>query len=240
MGAKGFVQWARQWIRGLDGWLMIAALAIVVVGWGFIEIAELVLEGETHRIDDALLMALRVDGDPSDPLGALWVEELGRDMTALGGYGVLTMMVLAVIGYLYLVSQYGAILFVLVASLGGLVVTHVLKDLFGRPRPDLVSHLSHVSSPSFPSGHSMMAATIYLTLGSLLARLVVGKKLKLYFIGLAMVIAFLVGLSRVYLGVHYPSDVLAGWAGGLIWGLICWSAARYFRLQGRLSGQDQD
>src|SRR5205085_9940078 len=103
---------------------------------------------------------------------------------------------------------------------------------FDRPRPSVVPHLSHVMTSSFPSGHSLLSAVVYLTLGSLLARLVGPPRLKLYFLGVAVLLSFLVGLSRVYLGVHYPTDVLAGWAAGLTWAVLCWLLARYLQHRG--------
>jgi undecaprenyl-diphosphatase len=115
---------------------------------------------------------------------------------------------------------------VIVAVVGGQVLSTLLKYFIDRPRPDIVHHLSHVYTTSFPSGHSMMSAVVYLTLGALLARFVPQRALKLYFIGLAMFLTFLVGVSRVYMGVHWPTDVLAGWTAGLVWAIACWLVAR--------------
>jgi undecaprenyl-diphosphatase len=112
------------------------------------------------------------------------------------------------------------------------LLSTLLKDVFDRPRPSVVPHLSYVATSSFPSGHSLMAAVVYLTLGSLLARLVQSARLKLYFLSVAVVLACLVGMSRVYLGVHYPTDVLAGWAAGLAWAVLCWLLARYLQQRG--------
>jgi undecaprenyl-diphosphatase len=123
---------------------------------------------------------------------------------------------------------------VLVATFGGLILSSLLKGLFERPRPQLVPHLSHVYTTSFPSGHSMLSAVVYLTLGTLLARLVQHRYLKIYFLVLALLLTFLVGLSRVYMGVHYPTDVLAGWTAGLAWASVCWLAARYLQQRGKV------
>src|SRR5215510_15424411 len=100
------------------------------------------------------------------------------------------------------------------ATGGGLVVASLIKDLVARPRPDILMHSVYVSSFSFPSGHAMMSAVTYLTLGALTAREFKRPLLKAYVMALAVIVTLLVGLSRVYLGVHWPSDVLAGWSLG--------------------------
>src|SRR5207302_4145258 len=120
----------------------------------------------------------------------------------------------------------------LVATLGGFLISGLLKNHYERPRPAVVPHLSYVYSSSFPSGHSMLSAVIYLTLGSLLARLAERRRLKIYCVAVAMLLTFLVGVSRVYLGVHYPTDVLAGWAAGLAWAVLCWLVTRYLQRHG--------
>jgi undecaprenyl-diphosphatase len=124
------------------------------------------------------------------------------------------------------------VLLLLAATVGGILLNDVLKGLFGRPRPDTALHLTEVRSLSFPSGHAMESAIIYLTLAALMARLVQGRTLRLYVLAVAALVTLLVGLSRVYLGVHYPSDVLAGWTAGLAWALLCWTTASYLQRRG--------
>src|SRR3954470_7238136 len=131
-----------------------------------------------------------------------------------------------------MVRKYHAMWLVLIASFGGLLLSTGLKSLVDRPRPQLVPHLSQVYTSSFPSGHSMMSAIVYLTLGSLLARLVPSRPVKVYCMFVAMGLTFLVGISRVYMGVHYPTDVLAGWTAGLVWALLVWLAARALQRRG--------
>jgi undecaprenyl-diphosphatase len=121
---------------------------------------------------------------------------------------------------------------VLAASAGGLIISSLLKHEFERRRPSVVPHLATVYTSSFPSGHSMMASAVYLTLGALLTRIVPERSAKVYFIAVAILVAILVGLSRVYLGVHYPTDVLAGWTAGSVWALVCWQVARYLQQRG--------
>lgn len=214
----------------------IAMLVVMALGaaclWFFVVLAEEVVEGDTHRIDRAVLLALRNPGDLSDPIGPGWVEELGRDFTALGGVGLLTMITLAVAGYLWLARKHGAMVLVLVSVGGGQLLSTLLKQGFDRSRPDLVSHESIVYTASFPSGHSMMAAVTYLTLGALLARVEERRRVKIYLITLAITVTVLVGISRVYLGVHWPTDVLAGWAAGATWAALCWLAAVLLQRRG--------
>lgn len=223
---------AVAWLRATDLVVLVVALVGVLALWAFVEIADEVRDGESRGIDEWVVRALRDPSDPSDPIGPPWVEEAFRDLTALGGATVLGLVTAAVVGYLLLVRKYHAVALVLVAALGGLALGGLLKGAFDRPRPDVVPHLSHVRTASFPSGHSMLSAVIYLTLGSLLDRLVGRPALRLYILGVALLLSFLVGVSRVYLGVHYPTDVLAGWAVGLAWAVACWLAARWLQQRG--------
>jgi undecaprenyl-diphosphatase len=222
------------WLGGYE-LSMVATLALVMSGmWGFVELADEVVGGETVSLDRALLLAMRDPADLSDPLGPAWVEELLRDFTALGGVGVLTFLTLAVTGFLVLQGRSRGAVLVLAAVGGGLVMSTYLKDVFDRPRPDLVPHASYVYTTSFPSGHSTMSAATYLTLGALLARVQPRRWVKAYLLVLATLLTLLVGVSRVYLGVHWPTDVLAGWMLGAIWAQLCWLGARWLQRRGRL------
>jgi undecaprenyl-diphosphatase len=162
------------------------------------------------------------------------VQEMARDFTALGGVAVLTLMTLAVIGYLLLAGKRNAAIAVLAAVAGGLILSSLLKLGFHRARPDLVPHGSVVYTASFPSGHSMMAAITYLTLGALLARVEATIAMKIYLLTLAVCLTVLVGVSRVYLGVHWPTDVAAGWAVGAAWALLCSLVMRRLQRRGKV------
>jgi undecaprenyl-diphosphatase len=144
---------------------------------------------------------------------------------------VLTLVTFGVIGYLILDGKRRSAAFGLFATFGGLLISTALKRFFDRPRPGAVTHLSYVYTSSFPSGHSMLSATVYLTLGRLLMRFQPKRRLKIYYLFVATMLTVLVGISRVYMGVHYPTDVLAGWTAGLVWALICWLAARLLQKQ---------
>lgn len=223
-----------RWIAGHELSVLLALLAVVLSVWMFAEIADEVREGDSSRFDREAIRLLRRADDPSQPIGPGWLHEAGRDLTALGGFAVLTLVTASVLGFLVLTRNYGAAGLIAAATIGGYVVSTLLKWAFARERPDIVPHLSIVTSYSFPSGHSMQAAAVYLTLGTLLAQLVDRALLRVYFLGIALLLAFLVGLSRVYLGVHYPSDVLAGWSAGLGWAALCWLVARYLQSRGRV------
>ena len=116
--------------------------------------------------------------------------------------------------------------FIFLAVAGGQVLSSLLKAGIDRPRPELVSHLVNETSLSFPSGHAMLSAVTYLTLGALAARFLPGRTTKIYVLSLAVLTTLLVGISRIYLGVHWPSDVLAGWCAGFVWAMLCWLTAQ--------------
>ena len=147
---------------------------------------------------------------------------------------MLSLMTFAAVGYLLLARKHYAAVAVFVAVAGGLVLSTLLKLGFDRPRPDLVPHGSFVYTTSFPSGHSMMAAVTYLTLGAMLARVEASVRMKVYLLSVAIVLTVLVGASRVYLGVHWPTDVAAGWAVGAAWALLCSLVMRRLQRRGQV------
>ena len=214
---------------------LLAALFILAGGtWAFLNLVDEVGEGETEKFDRAVILLMRSAGDPQDPLGPRWFEEMMRDATALGGTFVLTFITLAVIGFLLLVGKRGAAVLMAVAVGGGTLIGNAMKFLFDRPRPDLVPHGAEVYTASFPSNHAMLSAVTYLTLGALLARLQVSGWTKAYFLVLSVVLTALVGVSRIYLGVHWPTDVLAGWSAGAAWAMAAWVAALALQRLGKV------
>lgn len=226
----------RRWVLNQDLLVLLLSLGVAFGLWAFIELADEVREGDTLGLDERLMRALRNPEDLADPVGPPWIEGLMRDLTAMGGVAVLTLVTLGVAGFVAIRRQFHALWLLFAAIGGGLVLNLLLKDLINRSRPAVVPHLMHETSASFPSGHSMLSAVVYVTLGALLARLVEPLKLKVYVLVMGLMFSFLVGLSRVYLGVHYPTDVLAGWTMGSLWAVICWLAARFLQRRGTVEG----
>jgi undecaprenyl-diphosphatase len=223
---------------GKEPLVFVAALLMVLGVWAFVFLLDEVREGGTMSFDNRILRALRRPDDPSKLIGPGWVESVVRDVTAMGGVVVLLLIVGSVAGFLLLIRRYHMMWLVLVATVGATAINSTIKGVVNRPRPTVVPRLTDVQSESFPSGHSAMSAAVYLTLGGLLAQTVSRMSIKLYFVGVAMLATFMVGFSRVCLGVHYPTDVLAGWSTGLVWALLCWLVARYLQRRGRIEREE--
>ena len=197
------------WLGSHELGLLLAVAGIAMGVLIFAEIADQVVDGGTQKLDRALLLSMRhPDGTP---LGQPWVQESARDITALGSVTLLSLLTIGVCGFLALDNRKHMALFMAGGVASGLIISTLLKHIFDRPRPDIVPYAVYVATTSFPSGHSMLSAVTYLSLGALLARTQHRTILKAWFMLSALLITFLVGLSRVYLGISWPSDVVAGW-----------------------------
>lgn len=211
-------------LKRIETRTLLLVLGAAAAVWAFLNVAGEMAEGETEAFDRWVLLALRNPADLNDPLGPRTLEEAMRDVTALGGFTVLT-IVTAVGALAFLIHGRRRHALVLVGTaLLALVTSELVKMIYDRPRPDLVSHGSYVYSGSFPSGHSMLSAATYLTLAMLIASTEPKRGAKRMVFGLAFALMLAVGFSRVYLGVHWPSDVLAGWSLGAAWSLAAWVA----------------
>lgn len=218
---------------GLHQFSVLVSMMVLFGGaWAFVELADEILEQETASIDERVLLSLRNPADRSDPLGPDWVEEIGRDITALGGTAILTLFTLVAFVYLVLRRKFRAAVFTIAAVGGGILLSTLLKIGFDRPRPDLVPHETVVYTASFPSGHAMLSAITYLTLAALLSRIHSNNVMKTYLMAVAALFTLLVGASRVYLGVHWPTDVLAGWTAGAAWAAFMWLLERQLQRAG--------
>jgi undecaprenyl-diphosphatase len=218
--------------------VLLAGLIVAGGLWGFVELLEVARDATPHAFDTKILLAFREPGSPNDPVGPPWLEEAMRDLTALGSTSVLVFIVLSVFFYLLIARKRAAALYILASVAGGQVLSSLLKLGVDRPRPELTSHLAEVYTLSFPSGHAMLSAVTYLTLGSLLAHVLDGRALQIYVLGIAVAATLLVGVSRIYLGVHWPTDVLAGWCAGSAWAMLCWLVSRWAFRRTHESEQD--
>lgn len=219
--------------------VIVVATLLAASAFTFIEVASEVREGETLHLDNWLLHALRNPADPSTPVGPWWLLPAMQDISALGGVAVLIAFTLAVSGFCWFDKKKKLLLFFLGSVGGGTLAMVVLKHFFARPRPSIVPHLVPVAMESFPSGHSMISAIFYLTLGALLAQATQDRVLKIYYYSVACLITLLIGISRVYLGVHYPSDVLAGWCAGVGWSATTYLISEWLQRRGKLEEGDQ-
>ena len=235
---------ARKFVAGLlahaEGKTLAALILIGSLSAAFVSLSDEVVEGDTRVIDTRILLALRDRADPTNPLGPPWVEEIGRDLTSLGGVAVLAIVFVFSAGLLWLRGRRRTVGLVAVAVGGGLALSTLFKRGFDRPRPDLVPYGAEVYTASFPSGHSMMAAIVWLTLAALMARSEPRPAAKAWIMGVAGFVTVSVGLSRIYLGVHWPSDVLAGWTAGAAWALGCLVLARAMGRRGAIEPEAAD
>ncbi|MDB5479793.1 MAG: phosphoesterase PA-phosphatase related [Caulobacteraceae bacterium] len=214
--------WAGACAKGIH--LLVALLSIsLLVVFGFI--VEEMLEGETTRIDSAILLAFRVPGHLGTPIGPRWLQQSAIDISALGGFTFIWLFTIVVAGFFALTRRWRAMLIFLAAIGGASLLDSLLKVSFHRARPEIVPHLTYVTNASFPSGHAMISAATYLTVGAMLARTQPSMRVRVYLLGVFIAVTLLIGISRLYLGVHWPSDVFAGWSVGAAWALIFWIIA---------------
>lgn len=220
------------------GWrefiLLLSAGTVAASLWLFVALTEEMREQEHHETETQIMLLLRDPADPGRPIGPSWIQAASLDITALGGAPVLTLLTVLVLGFLLLQRRGGAAVLLLGATVGGTLLNQALKHVINRDRPTVVPHLAEIANSSYPSGHSMLSAIVYLTLAAVLAQTIENRRGKLYVVLAALLLVVLVGVSRVVIGVHYPSDVLAGWTAGVGWAALCWLAGRWFRHRGML------
>ncbi|KTT71114.1 hypothetical protein NS334_11080 [Sphingomonas endophytica] len=208
-------------------------MALALAGLIAAALLALQVRGGPFVWDRAIMLGLRTQGDTAQPIGPAWLHEAMVNITALGSGTILTCVVTAVAGLLLVRRMWLTAALVTVATLAGTTIAGQAKYWVGRPRPELVDHLVQVTGLSFPSGHATNSAITYLTLAGLVAQVTHGRAVRRYVLGLAVVLVGAIGVSRVYLGVHWPSDVLAGWCAGTGWAALWWWIAA--TLRGRLA-----
>jgi undecaprenyl-diphosphatase len=224
------LRWIGRHVEGFYGavgvFLVIGLAVVLLAAVAFAKIAEQVMEGETQAMDESILRMMNDMGSP-------WLDMVALEVTALGARLVVIMMVLVASAFLWHTRHHYSAALLWVSMMGAGLVNSALKLSFNRPRPDVFPwRTQHVGLASFPSGHAMTAIVVYGTLAFLIARLAPTRLLRRLVWLTAIVVILLIGWSRLYLGVHYPSDVAAGFVLGTGWAVICGlgiEAVRYFR-----------
>ena len=206
--------------RRTEARLLLLGLGAMGAVWAFLGVTGEVRELQTTRIDRAVLLAFRTPGNLAVPIGPRWVQESARDMTAFGGFTALSLISVMSITLLLLHGRRIQALIFGAAVILAQTAAEVIKSFVGRPRPEIVPHHDLVYSSSFPSGHAVMSPVVYLTLAAILAAGAPRRSVKVLLVISAALLVIAIGVSRVYLGVHWPTDVLAGWTLGTAIALI--------------------
>ncbi|HEY5742868.1 MAG TPA: phosphatase PAP2 family protein [Terrimicrobiaceae bacterium] len=220
--------------------LLVSILILTGSLWLFVAITDEVREDEPLSTERQIMRALRRADDPSQPIGASWIKPASIELSALGSGSVLTLITAIAVGYLLMERNTAGAAFVLLATAGGALLSQLLKAVFARDRPDVVPHLAAFTNTSYPSGHTMLSTIVYLTLAIVMVETLRARQTKLYVLAAALMIAFLVGVSRVVIGVHYPTDVLAGWTAGAAWALLCLLGVMWLKRRGLLGPPDSN
>jgi undecaprenyl-diphosphatase len=214
---KGSLTAARREI-GVVAALLVAAAGLL----GFLSVADAVTDNHTRAFDMGVLMMLRTPGDIATPIGPAWLKQAAMDITSLGSVIDLTLIVLVVAGLFLALRRWREALLLVAAGGSGLIVVDIVKILVGRQRPPLAMHVVQVANASFPSGHAMLSAIVYLSLATLAGHFAGRRRVRIYALGAGFAATVIVGVSRVYLGVHWPTDVIGGWALGAAWAMVWW------------------
>jgi len=234
----------RDWVRFVAARLELRTLAMIIAAgaavWAFLELSEVVELTQPAALDRAILLWFRNPADPSDPIGPRAFEEAMRDITALGGFTCLTLFVIIAAASLVFFGKWRqAVVFTATVVLAEFS-NDLLKAVYGRARPELVPHGAFVYTHSFPSGHAMLSAVTFLTLAAILSSLDRRRRFKVFVFAIAILVTVTVGVSRIYLGVHWPSDVLGGWTLGAAWALIARVVLSLWRRKGEAATQGVD
>jgi undecaprenyl-diphosphatase len=205
---------------------VIAAIMVAAAGFlGFLGVTDEVTDGHTKMFDEGLMLLLRHPGDITRPIGPTWLRLAATDVTAFGSVTDLSIIVLVIAGLFLAQKRWRESWLLIGASASGLLLVDIIKVAVGRERPPVAMHAVEVGNASFPSGHAMLSAIIYFSLATLVAHFADRRRVRAYALSAGLVVTLVVGCSRVYLGVHWPTDVIAGWVLGAAWAMLWWLIA---------------
>ena len=229
----------RAWRFARSEIAAVTALFVVALGvFTFAELADDMANTEGQAFDAAVLAAMRPNADPSNALGPWWLEEAAADLTSLGGIAVLSLFATVVIVFLFMQRKRLSALLLLIGLGGGVALSEGLKAVFERDRPPQIYQAVDTINASFPSGHALLSAVFYLSIAVMLTRAFPERHFKVFILGVGMLLTLIVGATRVYLGAHWATDVLAGWSVGAAWAMVLWLVAYSLqRLQASRAGK---
>lgn len=206
-----------------------AVIALLIIALGvfvFVRLADNLPQIDGEGFDWLVLGAVRpIAGDPSMPWGPWWLHEAAMDISSLGGISVLGLFALIALGFLLMSAKRLSALLLVVGLAGGVFLSEGLKAVFDRARPPQAYQVVDTLNASFPSGHALLSTVFYLSVGVMMTRAFPRRRFKAYAIGVGIVIALLIGLTRIYLGAHWASDVFGGWSVGAAWAMLLWLVA---------------
>jgi undecaprenyl-diphosphatase len=221
-----------NWLRAPELRLLVILGVVALLLLGFLVLGSEVREGDTIGFDRAILLAFRTS--PDDPIGPPWFEAAVMNLSALGSAAVTGLVSVIAVLYFAFAGRRRFALLIAGCAIGTEVWMWVFKAFYGRERPSFVRGIDVPTSLSFPSGHSMISAALYLTLAVLISRTTTDGRLRIFVVATGAALALIVGTTRVYLGVHYPTDVVAGWTLGVAWALTCGVIARWLGGKGEV------
>ena len=207
----------------------VGALALALLALGAFGLMDAIAHGGAFRLDDRLLIALRRPSHLDQPIGPAWLLQSATDLSALGGFTLQWLLGGASLLVLLQIGRRAEAAWLAASIIGASIANAGLKSILHRPRPELAPHLAVVSNASFPSGHAMISAAIYLTIAVMLSETRPKRSARIFLMAFAGLLVLLIGCSRIYVGVHWPSDVLAGWSLESVWALVVFAINRALR-----------
>jgi undecaprenyl-diphosphatase len=219
----------KRWLarlEGLEAQALLIWFALASALWVFFALGAEVGEGDTGAFDRQLITLLRSSGNGGEPIGPAWFKDSMRDVTALGGFTFLMLMTIVVVLALLFHRKRREAIILATTAISAQTSIEILKILYDRPRPALLMPQIHALTKSFPSGHTTESTAIFLTVATVIASLETKHHPKILAYIVATFAIFAVGVSRVYLGMHWPTDVLGGWVLGATWAMAAWIILR--------------
>lgn len=211
-------------VKGLESRVLLIWFSIASALWAFFYLGDEIGEGDTGAFDSQLVELLRTQG--GDPIGPAWFKDAMRDVTALGGFTFLLLTIIVVVLSLLFHRKRREGIILAATAIGAQTSIEIFKILYDRPRPDPVAPSLQTYTSSFPSGHTTESTAIFLSVATIIAAFELKASNKILAYSVAIFVILAIGFSRVYLGMHWPTDVLGGWVLGATWALAAWIALR--------------